>query len=170
MTDQPNPARRTFVEPEIYYARLAAVHVATGALVTDRAGRVLIVKPNYRPHWLMPGGAVDDGEPPHAACARELKEELGLDRAIGRLLVVDWAPPDGKRTRPILYLLFDAGTLHDQRIQLQQEELDDHAFVDPAEARIRLSPTAGARVPAALAARRRGTTIYLPSSGDEHVG
>lgn len=163
MTDQPANSRRpAFVEPEIYYAQLAAVHVATGALITDPAGRVLVVKPNYRPHWLIPGGMADDGEPPHLACARELKEELGLTGELGRLLVVDWAPPRGQRTRPILYLLFDAGTLRDQRIQLQDDELDDHAFVTPAEAAARLAPEVATRVPAALAARESGSTIYLP--------
>ncbi|MEU8247271.1 NUDIX hydrolase [Nonomuraea sp. NPDC048916] len=164
MTDQ-HPAtsvQRTFVEPEIYYAQLASVHVATGALLTDTDGRILLVKPNYRPHWLIPGGMVDDGEPPELACARELHEELGIQAKIGQLLVVDWAPARGHRTRPILYLLFDAGTLHDPRIRLQHTELDDAAFLTAAEAPGRLSPTVAARIPAALAARDQGITIYRP--------
>ncbi|MFF0861387.1 NUDIX domain-containing protein [Nonomuraea sp. NPDC003560] len=66
--------------------------MATGALITDPQGRILLVKPNYRPHWLIPGGMADDGEPPESACARELDEELGLRASIGRLLVADWAP------------------------------------------------------------------------------
>ncbi|NUW29859.1 NUDIX hydrolase [Nonomuraea sp. SMC257] len=166
MTNHPASNRRpTFVEPEIYYAQLAAVHIATGALITDPAGRVLIVKPNYRPHWLIPGGMVDDGEPPHEACARELKEELGVHVGVERLLVVDWAPAYGARTRPILYLLFDAGDLHDTRIRLQHDELDDYAFVDPEKAEAHLAPGVAARVPAALKARTAGTTIYLPGAG-----
>jgi ADP-ribose pyrophosphatase YjhB (NUDIX family) len=103
--------QRTFIAPEIYCAQLAAVHVATGALITDPADRVLLVKPFSRPHWLLPGGMAYEGEPPEVACARELDEELGLRVEVGRLLVVDWAPPSGHRTRPLLYLLFDAGTV-----------------------------------------------------------
>ncbi|MEV6985591.1 NUDIX hydrolase [Sphaerisporangium sp. NPDC051017] len=168
MTDQPEASRRTtFVEPEIYYSRLATVHAATGALITDPAGRVLIVKPNYRPHWLVPGGMVDDGERPDVACARELKEELGLDLQIGRLLVVDWAPAYGSRSRPIIYFLFDGGTPHTLHLALQHDELDDYAFVAPVEAAARLSSTVAARVPAALAARASGTTIYLPTIAQE---
>ena len=162
MTHSETRPERTFVEPELYYAQLASVHVATGALLTDRDGRVLLVKPNYRPHWLIPGGMADDGEPPEQACARELHEELGLQATIGRLLVVDWAPPSGARTRPILYLLFDAGTLDGEQIRLQDAELDDAAFLPPREAEERLSEVVAARVPAALTAREQGITIYRP--------
>ncbi|WP_219518596.1 NUDIX domain-containing protein [Nonomuraea ceibae] len=158
-------APRTFVEPEIYYAQLPSVHVATGGLITDPGGRVLLVKPNYRPHWLFPGGMVEEGEPPEDACARELREELGLEVKVGQLLVVDWAPPYGHRTRPLVYLLFDAGTMNDPAIRLQYAELDDAAFFAPEEAAARLSSRVAARVPAALAARERGVTIYRPAEG-----
>jgi 8-oxo-dGTP diphosphatase len=164
MTHPETGQQRAFVEPEVYYAQLASVHVATGALITDRHDRILLVKPNYRPHWLIPGGMAEDGEPPETACARELHEELGLHAKIGRLLVVDWASPAGHRTRPIIYLLFDAGTLHNEHLQLQQAELDDAAFFTVEEAVARLSATVSARLPAALAAREQDLTSYRPCS------
>jgi ADP-ribose pyrophosphatase YjhB (NUDIX family) len=165
MTSQSARDRRTWVEPEIWYARLATQYAATGALITDPAGRVLLVKPNYRDHWLLPGGMVDDGETPEDACARELKEELGLDLTAGRLLVVDWAPPRGKRPRPIAYFLFDCGTIDDpDQIRLQDDELDNYAFLDLDEATTRLLPIAADRLPAAVAARTANTTIYLPQA------
>ncbi|WP_208865223.1 NUDIX domain-containing protein [Amycolatopsis rubida] len=40
--------------------------------------------------WRSPGGLVEDGESPLAACRREVGEELGIDVPVGRLLVVDW--------------------------------------------------------------------------------
>ncbi|MFI6184307.1 NUDIX domain-containing protein [Nonomuraea sp. NPDC051191] len=152
-----------FLEPDIYYAKLASLHVATGALITDPQGRILLVKPNYRPHWLIPGGMADDGEPPESACARELHEELGLRASIGRLLVADWAPPAEHRLRPILYLLFDAGTVHGERPRLQHAVLDDAAFLPADEAASRLSGLVAARLPAALAAREQGITVYRPA-------
>ncbi len=63
------------------------VVLAAGAVITDPAGRVLLVKPNYRDWWSVPGGICEFGEPPHLGCRREVAEEVGIDRAPGRLLV-----------------------------------------------------------------------------------
>lgn len=40
---------------------------------------VLIRRRNPPLGWALPGGFVDEGEPLHVACAREVKEETGLD-------------------------------------------------------------------------------------------
>jgi 8-oxo-dGTP diphosphatase len=150
-----------FVEPEIYYAGLPAAYVASGALITDPDGRVLLVKPNYLDHWLMPGGTADDGESPEAACAREVKEEIGLDLPVGPLLLVAWAPPRAPRPRPIVVFIFDGGGLDGPgRIRLQEEELDDHGFFPPEEARRLLGPV-GRRLPPALRARETRIPRYL---------
>jgi 8-oxo-dGTP diphosphatase len=156
-----------YVEPEQWYAQLATCYAAAGALITDPKDRVLLVKPNYRHYWTLPGGMVDGGETPEDACARELGEELGLGLHIGRLLVIDWAPAYGRRPRPITYFLFDAGTLADPgQIRLQENELEHWAFVPPRQAAARLAPHTAARLPVAVAARNSGTTIYLPQAPD----
>lgn len=60
--------------------------VAVG-LVTDDAGRVLMQRRPERVMlgglWEFPGGKVEAGETPAEACARELREELGIDVAVG---------------------------------------------------------------------------------------
>jgi hypothetical protein len=78
--------------PDQYIASLARKRMAAGALFRDEDGCVLLVDPTYKPTWGLPGGAVEKEESPHAACRREVAEELGLDRVPGRVLVVDWVP------------------------------------------------------------------------------
>jgi ADP-ribose pyrophosphatase YjhB (NUDIX family) len=68
------------------YRRIEGAHV----LVTDGEGRVLVVRTTYLgPGWMLPGGRVEHGETPHAAAARETREETGMDVVVERLLLVD---------------------------------------------------------------------------------
>ncbi len=151
---------------EAWYASLPTVYISAGAYITDAAGRVLLVKPNYRPHWGFPGGIVEAGEAPHEGCAREVLEETGLDLPIGRLLVVDWVPADAGRPRPSVYFLFDGGQVDDGTpITLQEEELDGHAFVTVEEGTGLLASAFAHRLPRARRARRTGRTEYLPTAG-----
>jgi 8-oxo-dGTP pyrophosphatase MutT (NUDIX family) len=66
--------------------------MAAAAFFRDRQGRVLLVNPSYKENWDLPGGAVEAEESPHAACRREVAEELGMDRPTGPVLAVDWVP------------------------------------------------------------------------------
>jgi 8-oxo-dGTP pyrophosphatase MutT (NUDIX family) len=66
------------------------------------------VKPVYKDGWDLPGGYVMPGESPRAACAREVREELGIEPPIGDALVVDWAPLEGGGDK--ILFVFDAGT------------------------------------------------------------
>lgn len=108
----------------------ATPRVAAGALFFDKEGRVLLVHPTYKVTWDIPGGYVERGESPAAACRRELAEELGLNREPLRLLAVDWAPSDVEGDK--LLFLFDCGDLgmDEARIKLDDSELDRWAWVD----------------------------------------
>ncbi|HVB43917.1 MAG TPA: NUDIX hydrolase [Streptosporangiaceae bacterium] len=153
----------TFTGPDVWYAGLAGVVVAAGALITDRAGRVLLVKPNYRELWSIPGGICEFGEPPHSGCAREVAEELGLDIPVGRLLAADWSQPFGADERPIMHFLFDGGSLEDGgQIVLQEAELDGFRFTEPGELSQYLPPHGQSRVGGALRARESGAAVFVP--------
>ena len=57
----------------------------------DKESRILIAKRNFPPgknKWALPGGFIESGETPEAACLRELEEETGLKGKIKRLIGV----------------------------------------------------------------------------------
>jgi 8-oxo-dGTP diphosphatase len=100
---------RTTVVAVTDTASLAPPRVAAGAIVRIAEERILLVRPTYKDGWDIPGGYVEPGESPNEACARELKEEIGLDRELGPLLVVDWAPHPDEGDK--LLFVFDGGVM-----------------------------------------------------------
>lgn len=141
-------------------AKFATPRVAAGALFAD-GGRILLVHKTYGNHWDIPGGYVDTGESPAAACRRELREELGIDRRPRRLLVVDWAPNDGEGDK-ILYV-FDCGPLGEDeaQIRLADGELDRWAWVPVGTIGDYVIPRLARRLACAYTARCADTPLYL---------
>ncbi|SCE50747.1 ADP-ribose pyrophosphatase YjhB, NUDIX family [Streptomyces sp. DfronAA-171] len=142
-----------------YIAGLPRVLAAAAALFRDAEGRVLLVEPNYRPGWGLPGGTVesDTGESPREGARRETLEEIGLDLPLGRLLAVDWSR--GPARPPIVMHLYDGGVLTERRlgeIRLQESELLSWRMVPRTRLTEFLPPQLAARVTAALDVLDRG--------------
>lgn len=121
-----------------YFASLPKVISSAAVILRDETGRVLIEDPNYKPHWLLPGGSVDPGEDPRQTAEREVLEELGLTVQVGQLLTVDWKGSDAMRSSPMgVHFLFDAGVIPAAELEasvvVQQEELDGWRLVPEAE-------------------------------------
>ncbi|MFJ5772979.1 NUDIX domain-containing protein [Streptomyces sp. NPDC093094] len=136
-----------------YIAGLPRVLAGAAALFRDAEGRVLLVEPNYREGWALPGGTVesDDGETPRQGARRETAEEIGLDRKLGRLLAVDWAHGTGRP--PLVAYLYDGGVLGEddlKAIRLQETELLSWRLVAREDVTAHLPGALGLRVLAAL--------------------
>lgn len=167
-------ADQGFLEPVEWHASLPGVVVSAGALIGDGAGRVLIVKPNYRDSWGPPGGICEFREAPEAGCAREVMEELGIDQPIGRLLAVDWQLSQetyGPVARPVVFFIFDGGTLPTlSGVRLQEAELEDCRFAAESELDSFLAPQTARRLRAAIAASRSAGAWYVPERAADAVG
>ncbi len=61
------------------------------AVIVDDAENVVLTRravPPFRGLWVMPGGKIDLGEPIARAVAREVREEVGMEVQVGRLVDV----------------------------------------------------------------------------------
>jgi 8-oxo-dGTP diphosphatase len=108
-------------------------------MIFDPAGRLLILKPVYKSGWTIPGGVMEIGETPWAACQREVREECGLAVPRGRLACVDFRPP--RRGKPGgLRFLFDCGAMPEETLAamvLQPEEISNYR-IEPLPAALDL--------------------------------
>lgn len=157
-------------DPEAWRSQLAEGNVrqprkrvGADVLVRDAAGRLLLVDPKYKPDWDTPGGMAEANEPPHETARRELREELGIDIAVGRLLCVDWVAPHGPWD-DLLAFVFDGGELAAEQIagiRLHDEELAAFEFCTVVQVKQRLRTYVWRRVGAALNALRTGRAVYL---------
>jgi ADP-ribose pyrophosphatase YjhB (NUDIX family) len=153
---------KPLVPHDEYMKSLPRKIIGAGALFTNEKEEILLVKPNYKDTWQLPGGSVDLNESPRDACVREVKEEIGLTLEHPELLCVRYKPAtdgwDG------LLFVFDGGVLDANEIQkivLQEEELDAYKFVPLEEASQLVSKGTFAALTAAKQALKNKSIIYI---------
>ncbi len=142
-------------------SELPRIPASAGAMIFDRRGRLLVLKPSYKKRWTIPGGQVEaGGESPWEACRREVREECGLEVVRGRLVCVDFLRPRSERPGGVRFL-FDCGVSSDDElaaIRLQEGEILEHRLVELSEAKALLSRPIRRRV---MAAAGRRHAVYL---------
>ena len=111
-----------------YMKRLPGRASSAALLLENSAGELLIVKADYKEHWTVPGGVVEEDEMPLAAAIRETHEEIGVvvDPKIVEFVAV------AVRTGPQLItyqFIFKSRLPESAKIQLQEHEISDYAFV-----------------------------------------
>jgi 8-oxo-dGTP pyrophosphatase MutT (NUDIX family) len=121
-------------------------------LMRDVQDRVLLCETQFKEDWELPGGIVEPLEPPRLGAAREVREELGIDLEIGRLLVVDWMPPY-LGWDDAIEMIFDGGVVAEGDLaywSLQPTEIKAVALTDLSTASQLLTPLAFRRLSLAV--------------------
>ncbi|NQV88016.1 MAG: NUDIX hydrolase [Parcubacteria group bacterium] len=148
---------------EEYAAILPKKQVGTAVLFFNTKGELLILKPDYKDGWLVPGGSTDNDESPLHSAIRETKEEIGLDITELQLVGIYYGPRKGVFTDSLKFI-FSGGTITDNQImqiKLQIEELEEYIFVSPEKAIPLLSPSLQKSIPACLEALKNNTVAYI---------
>ena len=144
-----------------YVQSLNRKRMSAGALFYDTAGRILLLEPSYKPHWDIPGGAVEADEAPWTTVAREVREEIGIVRPFTRPLVIDYVRSDGRLPEGVAFV-FDGGSVTDE--QVASLSLDDPEIVSArlcalTEAESKIKPTLLRRLTVALNAAATGSLM-----------
>jgi 8-oxo-dGTP pyrophosphatase MutT (NUDIX family) len=144
-----------------YVTGLTRKRMAAGVLMRDRQGRVLLLKTSYKSNLEVPGGAVEADEAPWDTAVREVREELGWNRQLGRLLVVDYVLPQDSRPEGVVFL-FDGGVLDEADLMglvFGDGEILSADFYVLDQARPQLKPLVADRLAAGLDAIADRTTV-----------
>lgn len=137
--------------------------MGAGALFADSKGDILIVKPSYKDVWEVPGGVVELNESPRKTAEREIKEEIGLDKKLSKLLCVDYQDPYDIKTESLMFI-FDGGILSQDdiaSIELDGKEVVEFKLAPLDEACKLLSPVLARRIEQAVIAKTQNTAVYL---------
>lgn len=111
-------------------AELPKKHVAVKLILKSTTGKILLVKPSYKPTWQLPGGAVEAGEDPRSALAREINEEIGLIVEPTKLHLIEYVL---REDYDHLFLIFEyvEGVVETAQITLGNAEIQDYKFEEP---------------------------------------
>ena len=137
--------------------------MGAGCLFFDEQDRVMLVKPTYKADWEIPGGVVELNESPKQCCQREVQEELGIEREIDSLLVVDYNSQMEGRTESLMFI-FNGGMLtlsEVESIRLNGNELKEFRFFTPETLPKEMMNILRNRVMMALQQVKNGNGIYL---------
>ena len=107
-----------------------------GALIVNKEGKILLASSHkWYDKWTIPGGHIELGETMKGALVREVKEEVGLDVSVERLLLTQEAIYTDQfwKKRHYIFLDFLCRSETDT-VSLDGHEVQGYSWVWPGEA------------------------------------
>ncbi len=147
---------------EEYFASLSRKVAGAGVIFQNKEGNILLVKPDYRDDWLLPGGSIDEDESPRDCAMREVQEEIGLTIPEPRFLGVCYSKRE--KFSDGLMFFFYGGILSEDEIDsivLQEDELLEYRFMTHEEIHELASRTLRTSLDACMKAIESGTAAYV---------
>jgi 8-oxo-dGTP pyrophosphatase MutT (NUDIX family) len=145
------------------YARsLNRKRIAAGVLFRDDQRRVLLLETSYKAEWDIPGGSVEAGEAPWATARREVAEEIGLNRPLGRLLTIDYVPAVGVMPEGVAFV-WDGGLVTEDDVKglvLTDPEILSVRLCELSAIEALVKPALAGRIAASLDALDRGSVVF----------
>ncbi len=139
--------------------------MAAGVLLRSVDGRILLVEPSYKPTWDIPGGSVDADEAPWATARRELHEELGIDRPMNTVLVIDHEHAANGYPEAMVWI-FDGGIVEDvDHLHPTDEEIVSVGLYHLGEVAGKLKPALARRLAVAAEVAASGGPLALCDDG-----
>jgi len=159
---------------EDYLKNLPRKRMASGVILLNEAGEILLVRPTYKDHWSVPGGVIDQDESPRDAALREVKEEINIDLKSMHFLCLDYMSPQesGYSTKDEnIQFIFYGGVLTAddmEKIKVPEEEISEYKFVNKEEAIELVGEKLSNRLKPCFKALDAGTTVYLEGGKEKN--
>jgi len=146
-----------------YYKSLPKKRMASGMIIRNPKGEMLVLKTTYKDHWEIPGGVVEENESPQQTAEREAHEEIGLQIQAPFCLVIHYRSAQGTQDENIMFI-FDGGVIDNcEALQLDEKEISGARFVPFGAAAPLVGERLASRLPFCERALKEKKTIYLES-------
>ncbi|MGN6326183.1 exonuclease domain-containing protein [Pseudolysinimonas sp.] len=132
---EPDPAPATPSDAP----RVTTVLRLAAAIVTDPAGRALLVRKRGTERFMQPGGKVEPGESAVETLTRELREELGLELDPDKVEYLGIFRAEAANEPDTLVSAAVFALVTDQEVAAQAE-IDEILWIDSAEVDVPLAP------------------------------
>ncbi len=151
---------------EEYAKLLPKKQIGTAIIFLNTKNELLIVKPDYKESWLVPGGSTDEDESPLNSAIREVREEIGLEITTLKLIGVYYGHSHGVFSDSLKFIFYGGILVENQisQIILQKSELTEFKFTPINDAIPLLSNSLKKSIPQCLDAIEKNITVYIENN------